>query len=53
MVAIDVLNMAVLRLTLAPSQRHSPMGLEHNRTIPLADPTRQVTIRLFCAENTY
>jgi hypothetical protein len=29
--------MAVLRLTLAPSQHHSPVGQEHGRTIPLAD----------------
>src|SRR6266851_667756 len=37
MVAIDLLDMAVLRLTLAPSQHHSPVGQEHGRTIPLAD----------------
>ena len=37
LVAIDLLNMAVLRLTLAPSQGHSPMGQEHSRAIPLAD----------------
>src|SRR6266436_10270175 len=36
MVAIDLLDMAVLRLTLAPSQHHSPVGQEHGRTIPLA-----------------
>src|SRR5215831_15126340 len=41
MVAIDLLDMAVLRLTLAPSQHHSPVGQEHGRTIPLAD------VRLF------
>src|SRR6266436_6678862 len=35
MVAIDLLDMAVLRLTLAPSQHHSPVGQEHGRTIPL------------------
>ena len=29
--------MAVLRLTLARSQHHSPVGQEHGRTIPLAD----------------
>src|SRR5215468_6603291 len=39
MVAIDVLDMAVLRLTLAPSQLHSPAGQEHGRTIPLAELT--------------
>ena len=27
----------VLRLTLAPSQHHTPAGQEHGRTIPLAD----------------
>jgi len=37
MVAIDLLDMAVLRLTLAPSQHHSPVGQEHGRTIPLTD----------------
>src|SRR5260370_42081385 len=37
MVAIDWLDMAVLRLTLAPSQHHAPVGQEHGRTIPLAD----------------
>jgi hypothetical protein len=37
MVAIDLLDMAVLRLTLAPSQHHSAVGQEHGRTIPLAD----------------
>src|SRR5262250_2742606 len=37
MVTIDLLDMAVLRLTLAPSQHHSPVGQEHGRTIPLAD----------------
>jgi hypothetical protein len=36
MVAIDSLDMAVLRLTLAPSQHHSPVGQERGRTIPLA-----------------
>src|SRR5262247_2513130 len=36
MVAIDLLDMAVLRLTLAPSQHHSQVGQEHGRTIPLA-----------------
>jgi hypothetical protein len=36
MVAIDLLDMAVLRLTLAPSQHHPPVGQEHGRTIPLA-----------------
>jgi hypothetical protein len=36
MVAIDLLDMAVLRLTLAPSKHHSPVGQEHGRTIPLA-----------------
>src|SRR5262249_25759552 len=42
MVAIDLLDMAVLRLTLAPSQHHSPVGQEHGRTIPLAEvPTAQ------------
>src|SRR5258708_2742718 len=39
MVAIDLLDMAVLRLTLAPSQHHSPVGQEHGRTIPLAEET--------------
>ena len=28
--------MTVLRLTLALSQHHSPVGQEHGRTIPLA-----------------
>src|SRR5215475_6621539 len=37
MVAIDLLDMAVLRLTLAPSQHRSPVGQEHGRTIPLAE----------------
>jgi hypothetical protein len=37
MVAIDLLDMAVLRLTLAPSQHYSLVGQEHGRTIPLAD----------------
>src|SRR5215831_13654577 len=36
-VAIDLLDMAMLRLTIAPSQHHSPVGQEHGRTIPLAD----------------
>jgi hypothetical protein len=35
MVVIDLLDMAVLRLTLAPSQHHSLVGQEHGRTIPL------------------
>jgi len=35
LVPIDLLDMAVLRLTLARSQHHSPMGQEHGRTIPL------------------
>jgi hypothetical protein len=35
LVAIDLLDKAVLRLTLAPSQHHSPVGQEHGRTIPL------------------
>src|SRR5258707_11445625 len=43
MVAIDLLDMAVLRLTLAPSQHHSPVGQEHGRTIPLAAFDRQQT----------
>jgi hypothetical protein len=37
MVAIDLLDMAVLHFTLAPSQHHSPVGQEHSRTIPLGD----------------
>jgi hypothetical protein len=37
MVAIDLLDMAVLRLTLAPSKHHPPVGQEHGRTIPLAE----------------
>src|SRR5713101_5727498 len=37
MVAIDLVDMAVLHLTLAPSQHYSPVGQEHGRTIPLAD----------------
>jgi hypothetical protein len=41
MVAIDFLDMAALRLTLAPSQHHSPVGQEHGRTIPLADILRE------------
>src|SRR5215470_15340225 len=36
MVAIDLLDMAVLRLTLAPSQHHSLVRQERGRTIPLA-----------------
>jgi hypothetical protein len=36
MVTIDLLDMAVLGLTLAPFQHHSPVGQEHGRTIPLA-----------------
>src|SRR5215470_12176987 len=35
-VALDLLDMAMLRLTIAPSQHHSPVGQEHGRTIPLA-----------------
>src|SRR5258707_15026434 len=35
MVAIDLLDMAVLRLTLAPSQHYSPVGEEHGRTLRL------------------
>jgi hypothetical protein len=35
-VAIDLLDMAVLLLTLAPSQHHSLVRQEHGRTIPLA-----------------
>jgi len=35
MVAIDLLDMAVRHLTLAPSQHYSPVGQEHGRTIPL------------------
>jgi hypothetical protein len=37
MVAIDLLDMAVLRLTLAPSRHHTPVGQEHGRTIPLLE----------------
>src|ERR1700756_3012064 len=37
MVAIDLFDMGALRLTLAPSQHHSPVGQEHGRTIPVAD----------------
>src|SRR5262245_48462311 len=37
MVAIDLLDMAVLRLTLAPSQHRAREGQEHGRTIPLGD----------------
>src|SRR5215468_8702412 len=37
MVAIDLLDMAVLHSTLAPFQHHRPLGQEHGRTIPLAD----------------
>src|SRR5215470_1070407 len=37
MVAIDLLDMAVLRLTLAPSQHRAREGQEHGRTIPLRD----------------
>jgi phosphoglycolate phosphatase len=36
-VVIDLLDIAVLRLTLAPSQHHSLVGQEHGWTIPLAD----------------
>jgi hypothetical protein len=35
-IAIDLLDMAVLRLTLAPFQHHPLVGQEHGRTIPLA-----------------
>src|SRR5258707_15618111 len=46
MVAIDLLDMAVLHLTLAPSQHHSPVGQEHGRTIPLPDlAPRSVLVR--------
>jgi hypothetical protein len=31
------MDMAVVRLTLARSQHHSPVGQEHGRTIPLTD----------------
>jgi hypothetical protein len=41
-VAIDLLDMAVLRLTLAPSQHYSPVGQEHGRTIPLADALQNI-----------
>jgi hypothetical protein len=37
MFVIDLFDMAVLRLTLAPSQHHSPVGQEHGRTIPSAE----------------
>jgi hypothetical protein len=37
MVAIDLLDMAVLRLTLAPFQHHSLVRQEHGRTIRLAE----------------
>jgi hypothetical protein len=37
MVVIDLLDMAVLRLTLAPFQHHSLVRQEHGRTIPLRD----------------
>jgi len=37
MVAADLLDMAVLRLTLAPSQHHSPVGQEYGRTTPSPD----------------
>jgi hypothetical protein len=41
-VAIGLLDIAVLRLTLAPFQRHSLVRQEHGRTIPLPDsPHRQ------------
>src|SRR5215813_11136371 len=36
-VAVDLSDMAVLRLTLAPSQHQSPVGQEHGRTIPLGE----------------
>jgi len=38
-----LLDMAVLRLTLAPSQHHSPVGQEHGRTIPLAEVNASVS----------
>src|SRR5258705_8294038 len=41
MVVIDLWDMAVLRLTLAPSQHHSLVGQEHGRTIPLPDDRRK------------
>ena len=37
MVAIDLLEMAVLRLTLAPFQHHSLVRQEHGWTIPLTE----------------
>jgi len=51
MVAIDLLDMAVLRLTLAPSQHHSPVGQEHGRTIPLADRFKLAVDRGLYMEN--
>jgi hypothetical protein len=32
--AIDLLDMALLSLTLAPCQHHSPVGQAHGWTIP-------------------
>jgi hypothetical protein len=37
-----LLDMAVLHLTLAPSQHYSPVGQEHGRTIPLAERTQPI-----------
>src|SRR5215469_16611960 len=44
MVAIDLLDMAVLHLTLVPSQHYSPVGQEHGQTIPLADMPADVAV---------
>jgi hypothetical protein len=50
MVAIDLSHMAVLRLTLAPSQRHSQVGQERGRTIALGEivtiPPRSVAFEI-------
>jgi aromatic ring-opening dioxygenase LigB subunit len=35
-VEFDLLDMAMLRLTLAPFQHHSLVSQEHGQTIPLA-----------------
>src|SRR5712664_805026 len=36
-VVFDFFDMAMLRLTIGPSQHHLEGGREHGRTIPLAD----------------
>jgi hypothetical protein len=35
-VAFDLFDMAMLRLTIAPSQYDLPVGQEHGRTLPIS-----------------